>query len=96
MTIQDCCYDIEGALVAFLGDTPAVNMAGGFKEGVGQAMRKCRHCLATHSQIQTKVYIIIVHAEYISPNCCAFHNTVCRRRVSGQKYSSTHSTLCLY
>lgn len=55
MTIQGCSYGIEGALVAFLGDTPAVNMVGGFKEGIGRAMRKCRHCLATNPQIQTKV-----------------------------------------
>ena len=58
MTIQDSIYNIEGALIAFVGDTPAVNMAGGFKEGVGGAMRKCRHCLATNSQIQIKVCII--------------------------------------
>ena len=55
MTIKDTTYDVEGTLVAFVGDTPAVNMAGGFKEGVGGAMRKCRHCLAINSQIQMKV-----------------------------------------
>ena len=59
MSIQDFEYSIEGALVAFLGDTPAVNMAGGFKKGVGRAMRKCRHCLATDAQIQTKVCTIL-------------------------------------
>ena len=41
--------------MAFVGDTPAINMVGGFKEGVGMAMRKCRHCMATNEQIQTKV-----------------------------------------
>ena len=55
MTIKDTRYDVEGTLVAFVGDTPAVNMAGGFKEGVGGAMRKCRHCLAINSHIQMKV-----------------------------------------
>lgn len=44
-----------GVLVAFLGDTPAVNKAGGFKEGVSFALRKCRHCLATSNDIQSKV-----------------------------------------
>lgn len=48
-------YTFRGSLVAFLGDTPAVNMVGGFKEGVGMAMRKCRHCMTTYDQIQTKV-----------------------------------------
>lgn len=44
-----------GILVALLGDTPAINKAGGFKEGVSFAFRKCRHCLATENGIQTKV-----------------------------------------
>lgn len=46
----------RGTLVAFVGDTPAVNMVGGFKEGVGLAMRKCWQCMATYDQIQTKVF----------------------------------------
>lgn len=54
-TIGENQHTFEGTLVAFLGDTPAVNMIGGFKEGVGLALRKCRHCMATNSQIQTKV-----------------------------------------
>ena len=44
-------------MLAFLGDTPAANIAGGFKEGVSQAARKCRYCMATDSQIQTKVVL---------------------------------------
>ena len=59
MTIKDHQYHLTGTLVAFVGDTPAVCMAGGFKEGVGMAMRKCRHCMATYNQIQTKVCISI-------------------------------------
>ena len=55
MTIGEQIYQLKGQLVAFVGDTPAVNMAGGFKEGVGMAMRKCRQCMATYNQIQTKV-----------------------------------------
>lgn len=57
MTIGDSQHSVQGTLVAFLGDTPAVNMVGGFKEGVGNAMRKCRHCMATDLQIQKKVYV---------------------------------------
>ncbi len=44
--------------MAFVGDTPAVNQVGGFKEGVRMAMRKCRHCMATHDQIQEKVCVV--------------------------------------
>ncbi len=45
--------------MAFVGDTPAVNQVGGFKGGVGMAMRKCRHCMATHDQIQEKVCLVL-------------------------------------
>lgn len=34
----------RGTLVAFAADTPAANLVGGFKEGVGGAMRMCRTC----------------------------------------------------
>ena len=55
LTIGDKMYCFRGTLLAFVGDTPALSMIGGFKEGVGFAMRKCRHCMATDNQIQTKV-----------------------------------------
>ena len=55
MTLDGRQYHIKGRLIAFVGDTPAVNLVGGFKEGVGMAMRKCRQCMATFDQIQTKV-----------------------------------------
>ena len=46
---------LRGALVAFLGDTPAVSKVAGFKEGVGFAQQKCRHCMANDLQIQENV-----------------------------------------
>jgi hypothetical protein len=47
---------LHGDLVAFLGDTPAAAKVGGFKEGVGFADKKCRHCMATNNQIQSKFF----------------------------------------
>ena len=47
MSISGHLYTIKGAVAAFVEDTPPVNLAGGFKESVGRAMRKCHHCLAT-------------------------------------------------
>ena len=44
-----------GALLEFVGDTPAVNKVGGFKVGVSMAERKCRQCMITNHQMQTKV-----------------------------------------
>lgn len=71
MTVQESSHSIEGALIAFVGDTPAVNMAGGFKEGVGGAWRKCRHCLAVNSMIQTKVkYKLLSYPHNALKVCC--------------------------
>lgn len=43
---------LRGAILAFLADTPASTKAGGFKEGVGLAFRKCRHCMADFDSMQ--------------------------------------------
>lgn len=51
---------IYGALVAMLADTLAAHELGGFKVGVGFALRKCRTCLATNTDIQHKVYAQIM------------------------------------
>lgn len=47
---------LHGAPLAFLADTSAAHEIGGFKTGVGFALRKCRICLATDETIQTKVH----------------------------------------
>ena len=48
MVLDDgTCKHYYGCLVAFLGDTPASALAGGFKEGVGGAYRLCRTCMIT-------------------------------------------------
>ena len=44
--------NLRGGILAFLADTPASNKAGGFKEGVGGARRKCRHCMAKYEDMQ--------------------------------------------
>lgn len=43
-----------------LADTIAAHAIGGFKVGVGWALRKCRMCLATREQIQEKVTTSII------------------------------------
>ena len=45
----------QGALIAFIGDTPANNDVGGFKESVSRSFRICRQCLATNQDVQEKV-----------------------------------------
>ncbi|KAK2552221.1 hypothetical protein P5673_026746 [Acropora cervicornis] len=44
--------NLRGGIFAVLADTPASNKAGGFKEGVGGARRKCRHCMANFEDMQ--------------------------------------------
>ena len=60
--LQGCNFNIhgkemwfQGALLAFIGDTPANNRIGGYKESVSKAYRLCRQCLATHEVIQLTV-----------------------------------------
>ena len=50
-----------GTVVVLLADTLAAHDIGGFKIGVGFALRKCRVCLATKETMQTKAsYFFIV------------------------------------
>lgn len=54
----DCFGTIRcfhGSLVAFLGDTPAAGLVGGFKEGVGSAVRGCRTCMIKNEDMCSKV-----------------------------------------
>ena len=48
---------IQGGVLYVLADTLAAHDIGGFKVGVGFALRKCRMCMATKEQLSTKVCI---------------------------------------
>ena len=48
-------HKFHGTVIVTLCDTQAAHQLGGFKIGVGFALRKCRDCMATHSDIQLKV-----------------------------------------
>ena len=54
---QEVC--VKGSLLLFLADTLAAHQIGGYKIGVGFALRKCRNCLATSDDINEKVSIKI-------------------------------------
>ncbi|KAL2102281.1 hypothetical protein ACEWY4_001449 [Coilia grayii] len=45
--------DLYGAVIAVCGDTLAQHELAGFKEGVGFAYSKCRHCECTFEDMQT-------------------------------------------
>jgi len=46
---------VRGGVLFALADTLAAHSIGGFKVGVGFALRKCRMRLATQDQLSTKV-----------------------------------------
>lgn len=52
---------IHGAVVCLCGDIPASNYIGGFKEGVGLSLRKCRRCMATATDMDVKVTTLFVY-----------------------------------
>ena len=43
--LQDESVTLHGAVVCVCGDIPASNYIGGFKEGIGFSLQKCRRCL---------------------------------------------------
>ena len=47
-----------GTLLVMLADTLAAHDLAGFKSGVGRALRKCRQCMATGDDIQSKVLTV--------------------------------------
>ena len=59
---------VKGAVLAMLADTQAAHFLGGFKVGVGFALRRCRNCLATKDTMSTKVFEVVLtlsHIEYL-------------------------------
>ena len=59
---------VRGAVLFMLADTLAAHSIGGFKIGVGFALRKCRMCLATQEQAATMVYIACLCVDMF-PHC---------------------------
>lgn len=43
---------LRGAILAVIADTPASQVVGGYKESVGGAKRKCRHCMTSWEKMQ--------------------------------------------
>ena len=46
---------LRGTVLVTLADTMAAHQLGGFKVGVGFAIRICRDCMAVREEIQTMV-----------------------------------------
>ena len=68
------CFNVKGiemffcwGLLVWIGDTLGSNHVSGFKEGVGRALRFCRHCMATSGESNNKV-------KYVKNKNLAFNN----------------------
>ena len=51
-TVGNSTIPLRGAVSVFFGDTPASQLAGGFKEGVAFTMKCCRHCETSKDDMQ--------------------------------------------
>ena len=51
--VQGGILRLRGALLAVVADTPASQLLGCFKESVGGAKRKCRHCMTDFGEMQS-------------------------------------------
>ena len=56
LELNERINDIRGTVLVVLADTLAAHQLGGFKVGVGFSLRKCRRCMATSEDMQTKVF----------------------------------------
>ena len=65
---------IRGAMLAFVADTLAAHMLGGFKEGVGFSLRKCRHCMIEFDNMQT-----LFSAQLVAPRTKDGHSQMCTK-----------------
>lgn len=54
MNIKGQDYNFKGTIIVLSADNPASQELGGFKQG-HTAFCKCRHCLCTDTDIQSKV-----------------------------------------
>lgn len=55
MEVNGKITHLRGSALVMLADTLAAHQLGGYKVGVGFSLRKCRHCMATMEDMQTKV-----------------------------------------
>ena len=47
---------MRGSIASFVGDNLGSQAIGGFKEG-GSALRPCRHCMVTRTELSSKVHV---------------------------------------
>jgi len=66
--------NLNGTLILGCGDNPAAYLMAGYKS-LTSAFRKCRTCMATSYDIQTKVLTQFAHTVYA---CMTIYLSVCR------------------
>lgn len=81
----------RGALIAFIGDTPASGLVGGFKEGVGGALRCCRSCMIKSDDLCTKVCPCALVNPKLFVSLDLVHRSLCLNYSQGIYLSITSS-----
>ena len=68
---------LHGSVFLVLADTIGAHQLGGFKIGVGLSLRKCRDCMATQVDMQTKVCRLPVFDTVVqNMYTCMYRHTV--------------------
>lgn len=79
---------LKGTLISVAADNPASNLIGGYKN-LHSAFRKCRHCLATAEEIQTKV-INFITLIFVSVFVVSFaNNFIPRNKAMHERHCSS-------
>lgn len=69
MEVGDEIMTVHGATLCMLGDTPASNLVENFKESVAFALRKCRRCMTTGTDMSEKVRMYWSVARFSKEGC---------------------------
>ena len=78
---------LRGAVKAVAADTPASHYIAGYKEGVGGALRKCRHCNTDYDRMQN-----YFEEEDFMPRTLQQHLRQCQVMDQSQTLRDHHST----
>ena len=85
--LREFYLPVRGAVVAVAADTPASNYMGGYKEGVGGALRKCRHCNTDYETMQNNF-----EEEKFFPRTLGQHLRQCQVLDQSEALREHHST----
>ena len=88
VSINDRTHCYKGSLLAFLGDTPASHLVGGFKKSVSFAYRPCRTCMATPDTLKVNF-----NSKMFKNRNPSDHENQCKKLVPGDPLFDYYSKI---